>query len=173
MPGSRQLISSQVLSTSAASVTFSAIPATFTDLVLRFSSRADTDPHTIRVVFNSNGNGSQTYMWGNGSSASGARDVGTSGTNLYNVNTAGSTSNTFTSGEIYLPSYTASQNKPLSVFYAQENNSSTAYLYAVAGLKSSTDAITSISMQCAGVFGESFVSGSSFFLYGIKSDGTV
>ena len=167
MANTYTLIASNTLSSSAASVTFSAIPNTFTDLVVKFSSRGDSAPHVIRLVLNSTGNGSQTYLYGNGSSPTSARDVATSGTNLYDVNTSGSTANTFTSGEVYIPSYTSSQNKPLSVIHAQENNSTTAYIYATAALKSSTAVVSSIIFQT--VYGENFVSGSSFFLYGIKN----
>jgi hypothetical protein len=167
MPSTYTLISSNVLTSSAASVTFSAIPSTYTDLVLRFSVRASSAPEAIRLVLNSWGNGSQTTLYGNGASATSDRDTATSGTNLYNINNSSSTSNTFTSGEVYIPSYTVSQNKPLSAFHAQENNGTTAWIQATAGLKSSTASITSISFET--VYGGNFVSGSSFYLYGIKN----
>ena len=41
MPATYTLIASNTLSSAAASVTFSAIPATYTDLVLRYSARSD------------------------------------------------------------------------------------------------------------------------------------
>ena len=45
------LISSNVLGSSAASVTFSSIPATYTDLVLRVSARTDADDTSL-ITFN-------------------------------------------------------------------------------------------------------------------------
>ena len=49
------LISSNVLTTAKASVTFSSIPATYTDLVLRVSARdsSDTPISTLTMTFNS------------------------------------------------------------------------------------------------------------------------
>ena len=52
------LISSNVLTTAAASVTFSSIPATFTDLVLRMSAQADGASNAfdnITLTFNGTG----------------------------------------------------------------------------------------------------------------------
>jgi hypothetical protein len=52
MANTYTLIESQVLGSSAASVTFSAIPATYTDLVLKFSSRND-DTGVTETVYSS------------------------------------------------------------------------------------------------------------------------
>ena len=48
------LISSNVLSSSAASVTFSSIPAIYTDLVLRCSTRGTGFSNTVLYYFNGN-----------------------------------------------------------------------------------------------------------------------
>jgi hypothetical protein len=80
------------------------------------------------------------------------------------------TANTFGSAEIYIPSYTATQNKPTSNFSVAENNSSTAadaYINANAGLFRITDAITSIAV--ATINGNNLKIGSSFYLYGISN----
>ena len=66
------LISSNVLTSSQASVTFSAIPATYTDLVLRISAQADGASNAfdnITLTFNGTGttNHSSTRLTGNGS----------------------------------------------------------------------------------------------------------
>jgi hypothetical protein len=71
---------------------------------------------------------------------------------------------------MYLPSYLASQNKPSSFYYVNENNSTTAFRWlvnATAALYRSTSAITSIEFKPPAT--KNFVSGSSFFLYGIKA----
>ena len=47
-----------------------------------------------------------------------------------------------------------------------ENNATTAYIANYANLWQTSSAITSISLQ---VTGQNFVSGSSFYLYGISS----
>jgi hypothetical protein len=84
--------------------------------------------------------------------------------------TAGlATSNTFSSFELYIPNYGSSATKPFSSFTAHENNSTTAYLNAVAGLAAISSAVTSLSVlpNTSGTI--NFVAGSSFHLYGIKN----
>lgn len=165
------LISSNVLASNASSITFSAIPATYTDLVIKFTARstsADTDPtNTARLRIDLNGDsstGSITSLLGNGATTSSFRDAGTNYVlGLQGTNT---TSNTFTNGEIYVPSYTASQSKPFSVLAVTETNATTALTSAGANLWANSSAITSVTLQA--LFG-SIVAGSSFHLYGIKN----
>lgn len=166
------LIASNTLFTSAASVTFSAIPNTFTDLVLRVSARNDRAVVNGAMVLRFNGSSSSVYSWteltGNGSAAASAR--ASSSTSLQGFALAGSsaTSNTFTNTEIYIPSYTVSQNKPVSGISVNETNATAADMYATANLFSSTSAISSIELSNVSTF--QFVSGSSFFLYGIRNN---
>jgi|LakMenEpi03Aug12_release.lakeMendotaPanAssembly.Ray.scaffolds.fasta_scaffold1433155_1 hypothetical protein len=173
MPNTYSLISSNVLSTTAASVTFSAIPATFTDLVLSISGRTNvTGQATDNLELRFNGSSSSIYsitrLRGNGSTASSSANSGVTVINgLTAFDAADATSNTFSSLEIYVPSYLASQNKPVSLFSAQEDNNTTANVVVTAGLWRDTSAITSIYISSNS--GGSFVSGSSFYLYGIKN----
>jgi hypothetical protein len=166
------LIASNTLSSSAASVTFSSIPGTYTDLVVRISARstaADTD-----VGFATEFNGSATTVYsrtevrGNGSAAASSYGTGdayiAAGRSIDGDN---ATASTFSSNEIYIPSYTASQNKPVSVINVVEQNStSNAYIVAIAGLWRDTSAITQVKLT---PISGSWKSGSSFFLYGVKS----
>ena len=170
MANTYSLIASNTLSSSAASVTFSSIPSTYTDLVLSVCARTnDTGPENLQIYFNTDTatNYSTTYLQGNGASATSARY--TSQSVIQNPNTVEGTtytSNTFGSIEIYIPSYTASQNKPVSLSGASENNATTAYINNGAGLWRNTAAITQIVIDQSGA---NFVSVSSFFLYGIKN----
>ena len=167
-----QLIASNTLTSSAASVTFSSIPNTFTDLIVKFSVRA-TDASDWMIVKLNNittNTYSETWLRGTGSAASSARQgstnyYGGNGNDLL-INLSGSTSNTFTNGEMYIPSYTVSSNKPVSFFMATENNATAADMTALAGLWRNTAAINQIEFDTAGT---SFTAGSSFFLYGLKS----
>lgn len=166
------LISSNVLSSSAASVTFSAIPATYTDLVIRASVRCSNagNQNNLRIQFNSDTstNYSETFVYGNGASASSSRV--SSQTNILEalvVDGNGATSNTFGSLEMYIPSYTVSQNKPISTFAVQENNTTTAYIYGTADLWRNTAAISSIYIEAGATV--NLLSGSSFYLYGISN----
>jgi hypothetical protein len=175
MPSTYTLISSNVLGSSAASVTFSAIPSTYTDLVLRISARSDRAASSNNFTINLNSattNYSYTYLNQNGSTASSSRDT-IAGGNTYlfggALGAANLTANTFNSIEIYIPSYLASQNRPLSIVNAMENNATSPYEQsAIAGRYSSTTAISSVTLK-SGDGSFNFVSGSSFFLYGIKN----
>jgi len=174
MPNTYSLISSNVLGSSAASVTFSSIPATFTDLVLRISAR-DTNTGAIiaGTSFKFNGSTGSLYsitkLIGDGSSVTSSRRSSiTSDEFYYPGSNAGMSANTFGSVEIYIPSYTASQNKPFSTFGVTENNSATAgdtEIDAWANLYRDTAAISSIAINAY----VTFSAGSSFYLYGIKN----
>jgi hypothetical protein len=172
MANTYTLISSNVLSSSAASVTFSAIPSTYTDLVIRISARstrvATSNNLDLRINADSSALYSYTYLYGTGTSAASSR--GSADTSLFvsTMNAANSTANTFTSAEIYIPSYTASQNKPLASFGAYERDSTSAELDANADLYRSTSAITSLTFY-SGLGSFNFDTGSSFYLYGLKS----
>jgi hypothetical protein len=99
MANTYTLIESQVLGSSAASVTFSSIPATYTDLVLKVSVRSNRaagfDNIDIRFNGDSASNYSRTIISGNGEEVSSSRT--SSGSNwdaaIVDGNTA--TSNTY------------------------------------------------------------------------------
>ncbi len=171
MANTYTLIASNTLSTTAASVTFSSIPATYTDLVLKFLVRSDesgaTRSNIIMKINGTTANYSYTRLIGNGSTASSSRVSSGAEFDLGDISGAAGTSNTFTSGELYIPSYTASQNKPISSFLAQENNTTSAFIRPYANLWSNTSAITSLAFTVNGGF--NFVTGSTFWLYGIKN----
>ncbi len=177
MPATYQLIASNTLSSAAASVTFSSIPATYTDLVVRISARSDRSGSNVDVIF-FRFNGISTTVYSdtaiNGTGAVADNGRSTNATTMFNsgyfaIPAATSTSSTFSSMEIYIPSYGVSQNKPLSGFSVSENNSASsgAFITADAGLWRSTATISSIEFSLN--TGPNFVSGSSFFLYGIKN----
>lgn len=160
------LINSNVLSSSAASVTFSAIANTWTDLVVRISARATTANYANGFIVQLNGVGTnQTATWliGNGSAASSAAYAFIGGY----TDAATATASTFNSAEVYIPNYNSATNHPVSTFSATENNATGSVLItAQAGLWSSATAITSVKIQCDT---DNFVSGSSFYLYGISN----
>lgn len=173
MANTYTLIASNTLSSSAASVTFSSIPNTYTDLVLKMSLRtayASTEDELV-IQFNSVTSGglySHTNLYGSGSGAASDRETSVNKIEYrLRINAANNTSDTFSNVELYLPSYNAAQNKPLSVDLAHEQNGTTAYRTAVAALFRSTNAISSI--YFASDNAANLVSGSSFFLYGIKN----
>jgi hypothetical protein len=137
--------------------------------VLRVSARSDraNTQDDIRITFNSTTtNYSYTYLRGNGSAASSSFSASDPWTWFGNIDAANATSNTFANGELYIPSYTATQNKPAGAIMAMEDNATASFLTANANLWRNTAAISSINLALG--FG-SFVSGSSFYLYGISN----
>jgi hypothetical protein len=172
MPSTYKLISATTLSTTTTTVTFSAIPSTYTDLVLRIGSRdsfSNGNGVSIKLRFNSDtaSNYSWTLLQGSGTFVSSSRASNQSGRTDFEASSdAGQTANTFGSTEIYIPSYTVSQNKAISGFGASENNNSTANrIGSSANLWRNTAAISQIDITTY----QNFVSGSSFYLYGIKN----
>lgn len=170
MANTYTLIASTTLSSTSTLITFSAIPNTFTDLVLRFSARlgnAGADDWTIRPNGSgSNGSSTRAFYDGSGPSAVASSDRNVSllfgkipGTSI--------TSNTFGSCEVYIPNYNSTTVKPISAISVMENNAAVyAFIHASAGLYNNTTPLTSLDVRSGG---SQFVSGSSFFLYGIKN----
>ena len=149
----------------AATITFSSIPQTYTDLVVKISGRTNYAGafDNTNVQFN----GSSTsytlrFLYGNGASNGSATD-----TKIYdytdgNTNTA----STFSNSEFYIPNYTSANYKSVSNDSVLENNGTSAVNYFGAGLWSNTAAITS--MVLAPLLGTSFQQYSTATLYGIR-----
>jgi hypothetical protein len=171
MANTYTLISSNVLGSAAANVTFSAIPSTYTDLVLRWSGRGTNAAifHTVFYTYNSSAAGySDTYLLNIAGTPISSSDATPRIYGIIGYDPASTaTANTFGSGELYIPNYNSSTNKPNSSFSAPENNSatSTRFTFVGANLWSNTAAISSLTISCT----TSFDTGSSFYLYGIKN----
>jgi hypothetical protein len=120
---------------------------------------------SIDLTFNgTTANYSKTQLRGDGTTADSFNSSGSSAVVLSTtVNQSGATSNTFSNLEMYIPNYTLTVNKPLSVDSATENNATEAYRTAIAGLSRNTAAITSITITA------NITTGSSFYLYGISN----
>ena len=169
MANTYKLISSNTLSSSTRTVTFSSIPSTYSDLVLRISGRLDGNSNGFDITFNGNttaGVYRNIYLVSSGSSFE-VSNSGNTNINLTGVNSSTTTSNTFGNMEIYIPNYQVAARKPFSSLGATENNATAAKLEINAGLFLSTAAITSITLDSTASY--NFVSGSSFYLYGISN----
>lgn len=175
MANTYTLISSNVLSSSAASVTFSAIPSTMTDLVIRASVRNDLGSRASLSYINFNSDSAQNYsntrVRGDGSTASSTRYTTSNASSLAGsigyTNGSTTTSNTFSSFEIYVPNYALTNQKAFSVSIVNEDNGTTADAIALANLYNQTTAISSFTIYPGNSV--NWVSGSSFYLYGIKN----
>jgi len=164
---------------SVSSVTFNNIPQTgYTDLVVKCSIRGDSSPggapNPLAVKFGTTNN-SSIFLYGNGSSAASSSTSSSWDSNggfVGHFNDSGTTANTFSNLELYLPNYTSSNYKSFSVDAVVENNAS-GHIYSdlTAGLISNTAAISTISFAPSSGYGN-FVQYSTFSLYGIAAVGT-
>ena len=149
MPSSRFLIESQILSTSAASVTFSNIPATYTDLIIKVNARVDyaSEQGDLNLTINSISSGySRVRLYGTGSSA-GSDTNGPDAFYAGWTNGSLATSNTFSTNEIYIPNYTSSNYKVFSSFGAAERNTTASFMSIEAGFLTNTASISSITIN--------------------------
>ena len=152
----------------SSSIDFIAIPQTYTDLLIKYSGRvnAAVDP-TLKIIFNSNtSNYSSKVINGNGTAA-GSFNGSTAYAYGGYVCNSNHTANTFSNGEIYIPNYTSSNNKSVSVDDVIETNATESYVFLAASLWSNSAAITSISLDPVNA---DFVQYSTATLYGIKAE---
>jgi hypothetical protein len=158
-----KLIAKQTLGSTTATVTFSDIPQTYTDLLVVVSARGNASAITSFLIMTIAGSGttsSPRYLQGNGSTAGSGANVG--GFMGY-IPAATSTASTFGNTELYIPNYTGSTAKSVSTSTVTENNATTAQIGVHAAIFG-TAAATSLAFTAND---SNFVSGSSFFLYGI------
>ena len=147
----------------AASIQFTSIPQTYTDLCIKMSVRSTAANFSIYIRPNgSTTNLSSINLQGNGSAINNF-----TGTTIQALATSsGDTASTFGNSEFYIPNYTGSTNKSISSDGVSENNATGAYTRLVAGLWSQTSAITSIDLvPDTGDFAQY----STATLYGIKN----
>jgi hypothetical protein len=151
--------------TTTASITFSSIPQTYTDLLVLVSARGDAGgQRDCYISFNgstSNFTNKLIEMSNNlVSSGTTARYIGpVSGTTT--------TANVFSNATIYIPNYTGSTYKSFSGDFVAENNAQgTNAITLTAQLWSNTAAITSIGFAPSS---GSFIQYSTFYLYGISN----
>jgi len=152
----------------ASSVVLGNIPQTgYTDLKVVYSTRdGDTGGSAVYITFNGlSTNRSMILLQGTGSVANSSTN-----TVIYGRGDSGDrTANTFSNGEIYIPNYTSSNYKSVSIDSVEENNATGAYAGLTAGLWSSTAAITSVTLTPSV---SPFAQYSTFSLYGIAAVGT-
>ena len=166
MPATYEPIASQTLGSNSASVTFSSIPGTFTDLVLVANARsthtADAyEGMTLRYNSDSGSNYSRTYLlYGPGSTrasnASSAESVMNHGSSNTNLSVIVVNIMSYANTNVFKTSLHAGAG--LGNFYGLDRT---------VNLWRSTAAITSITIASAQ--GANLASGSTFSLFGVKA----
>ncbi len=172
MANTYTLISSVAVgSGGAANITFSSIPSTYTDLLIKLSSRSTASFNLgyINVRFNSDTGNNYSYKAVGGTGSITFNNNATSTSSIFTVTSgATTTSNTFGNAEIYIANYAGSNFKSVSIDAVSENNATEAYTHLAAGLWSSTSAITSI--QLSDILNPgNWTQYSTAYLYGISN----
>jgi len=158
------IASSTVGAGGAASITFSSISASYTDLKILVSTRGDTTSGVINLSFNGvTSNLSGKTLYGSGSATGSTSPASTI---PVQSNWSTSTASTFGNAEFYIPNYTSSNYKSVSADAVAENNATEGYDWLTAGLWSNTAAITSITLTSNS---SNFAQYSTAYLYGVKN----
>ena len=162
-----KIASNTVGSGGVATVTFSSIPSTYTDLVLKASARSNIAEDTFGIRFNSDSGSNYPY---NGFVGQGATVSNFSGTNTFvalgRMPESGYTANTFGNTEFYIPNYASSTQKTVSIDAVNENNATTARAQLGSAKWTGTAAISTILILPSS---GSFAQYSTFTLYGISN----
>lgn len=170
---SMKLISTTTVgSGGAASVEFTSIPQTYTDLLLRISARANEgSSYGDSIIVKPNGstsNQSFTRLYGLGSGS----PVSDTGSNWRTIGASTTlTANTFGNSDFYIFNYAGNANKSAFSDGVSENNGTNGFLMILGYLWSDTTAITSLTITANTTY--TIQQHSTFSLYGITkgSDG--
>jgi hypothetical protein len=144
---------------SQANYTFSSIPSTYTDLILVMSGTASSNGYN-QVQFNSDTglNYSQTYLYGDGSTAGSGRN-----SNIAYINTGYNTTGTINATNLHIMNYSNATTYKTAL---TRDSSSGIQSAAFVGLWRNTAAITSIKITAQS---GNYTNGYTMTLYGVKS----
>lgn len=163
-------INTTTLGSTASSITFSSIPATYTDLVIVINARSNgtgggTDGLELRFNSDSGSNYSYTQLYGNGSSAVSTRSTNTTSAAIGNIPVSDNGSSSYfdvCTGQIMNYSNSTTYKTVLG-----RSGPASSYVIARVGLWRNTAAITSVTAVLNG--GNSFLTGTIASIYGIKA----
>jgi hypothetical protein len=162
MPTTYEPIATTTLGSAQASVTFSSISGSYTDLVVVIEGAATTSFGQVQMRFNGDTgtNYSTTYVWGTGSAAVSDRDsnISTGGSNPGFLGTARG------NNVINIQNYSNTTTNKTAIARSSIPGNRVA---ATVNLWRSTAAINEVRFNILG--GDTFTSGSTFTLYGINA----
>jgi hypothetical protein len=149
------------------SITFSSIPQTYTDLVIKVSSKDNSTGNALGNYYAISFNGSTSvvakYIQGTGTATGTDILAQLAGVSV----SGGGTANNFSNDEIYINNYTSSNSKFYYVQSVNENNTTGSYITWTGGVWSNSAAITSITLTANGA---SFTQYTTATLYGISNN---
>lgn len=156
----------------AASMSFTSIPATYTDLLVKVSPRFDPSSTNKALLLKFNSDASVSNYTGIQIRGSGSAVISEAlstyaGSYVAEVNANTTTASTFSNVEIYIPNYLSSNKKSMSIDGVMENNATLAFATLNAQLWDDTSAITSITLNQHTT--GNFMQYSTAYLYGISN----
>ena len=154
----------------AATIEFTSIPQTYTDLKIVLSARdtfaAVSSQGSIQINNNNTTQYSFKRLRGSGTAADSYGETGQTQINWYNAFTGdNATASVFGKAEIYINNYNSSNNKYLSIETVTENNGTEAYQVLWVAQVSNTAAVTSIKLFSTTAYAQY----STATLYGISN----
>lgn len=163
MPATYEPIATTTLASAAATITFSSIPATYTDirLVVIGAMASGTGYWTFRLNSDSGNNYSVTTLNGNGAAASSSRETNYNAGYLFFANSIGTS---LTMATLDLFSYAGSTNKTSLATYSGDLNGSGNVERSV-NLWRNTAAINTLTIRPETA--NNFAAGTTATLYGI------
>ena len=171
LPVTYEPIATTTLTSATASVTFSSIPGTYTDLriamMIKTTFGAPVEDLLVRVNGDSSSLYSSTRIYGDGSSPASTRSSSQTGWNQNGVQGSTGSADIFTPFFIDIMNYSNTTTNKTAIVRNNPLGTSTSYVMAGVWLYRSTSAITSISF--ASNQGGNIASGSTITLYGIKA----
>lgn len=164
MPATYEPIATTTLGSAASTITFSTIPATYTDLRLVLVTKHTLTGQSIEVQYNNNTSSlySQTSLYGYGTAAVSDRE--TNGTSFLCSKWTGTRNDQPILITLDIFSYAGSTNKTFLMTNASDVNGAGGSINTYVGLFRSTSAISSIKFFASA---GSFDTGTTATLYGI------
>jgi hypothetical protein len=172
MANTYNLIASAIVTSSTTPIiTFTSIPQTYTDLKIVSSSRTTGTDANYLISLNSSivrtSGGFTMNVLGTGTSV--ISQTGTTYGYGSVTNNSSDTANAFASSEWYIPNYTGSNNKSVSVESTRANNATSNISAIAALLVSDTNPITSLSFSMFNTITDPMAQNTTVYIYGIKN----
>ena len=156
----------------AATIDFTNVPQNYNDLCLVFSVRSNYastfDAIFLRANMDIGSNHSYRFLRGGGSSADSGNNSAASFVYAGQIPANSTTASTFQNASVYIPNYTSSSAKSMSIDSVGENNATSAYAIFTAGLWNNSSPIVSLRLYPEN--GTLIVQHSTATLYGVKAE---
>jgi len=162
MPNTYEAIRTETLASAQASVTFSSIPSTYTDLVLIAWGGVSGNEFGLQFNSDTGTNYGQTALAGNGSTVTSTRNTNYNGVGLGGLSSRGAIA------IAQIQNYSNSTTFKTSLTRTEQTRSGVEAVLVFVNTWRSTSAITSITIKDLSG-SNNLTSGSTFSLYGIKA----